>query len=427
MRKLWILGCFLSSTLPGNKARSTNTLISVNTDYQYITIFDAISYTCIQVYIAEVSSSSFKGLFGSCNQMFITIGILISYGLGAIPNLHYYNIALIAASIVTLFEIAMLCAYESPRWLYKKAAGRMGIQKSETEKEANQILNILRGPMYDVPREIRGIKRALDKNLTLVEQFIQLKHHSVYIPFILVLFLMFFQQFSGINAAIFFTAPIFLQAKVPLPPTLVALLAVGVVQVVATVVSVLVVDWRGRKQLLVVSSIGMCASSALLGAYFFILKNWCHDYFGTKPPHAEYTFCNNPGLGAIAIVGVIIFIVAFSLAWGPIPWTSMSELVPGRVRSLCASIASMVNWSFATIITACFQPYSNALKPMFVWWTFSIVMFVSIFFVVIFLPEAKGHSLEQIEDHFENGKIIAITCKCSLCKKQPGGRREDSH
>ena len=340
--------------------------------------------------------------------------------------MHYYDVALIAASIVTLFEIAMLCAYESPRWLYKKAAGQSGIQKSETEKEANQILNILRGAMYDVPSEIRGIKRSLDKNLTLAEQFIQLKNHSVYIPFILVLFLMFFQQFSGINASIFFTAPIFQEAQVP-SPNLVATFAVGVVQVVATVVSVLVVDWRGRKQLLVVSSIGMCGSSALLGAFFFILNHWCDGYFGTKPPHAEYTFCNNPGLGAIAIVGVIIFIVAFSLAWGPIPWMSMSELVPGRVRSLCASIASMVTWSFATIITAFFHPYSDAVTPKFAWWSFSIVMFVSISFVVIFLPEAKGHSLEQIEDHFENGKIIAITCKCSLCKKQPGGRREDSH
>ena len=148
---------------------------------------------------------------------------------------------------------------------------------------------------------------------------------------------------------------------------------------------------------------------------------------GVSYYHGEHDFCNNSGLGTIAIVGVIIFIVAFSLAWGPIPWTSMSELVPGRVESLYASIASMVNWSFAVIITACFQPYSDLVTPKFAWWSFSIVMFVSIFFVVIFLPEAKGHSLEQIEDHFENGKIVAITCKCSLCKKQPGGGREDSH
>jgi len=375
-----------------------------------------------------VASAKFKGLFGNCNQLFITIGILISYGLGAIPNLHYFNIALVAAGIVVLFEILMLCTYESPRWLFKKATGQMSIRKSETEKEANRILNTLRGPEYDVPKEIRGIKRALDKNLTLVEQFIQLKHRSVYIPFILVLFLMFFQQFSGINAAIFFTATIFQKAQVPLSPTIATLLAVGIVQVVATVVSVLVVDWRGRKQLLVVSSIGMCVSSALLGAYFYILHDWCDSCFGTQ--HCtlhKNTFCNNTGIGAVAIVGVIIFIVAFSLAWGPIPWTSMSELVPGRVRSLYASIASMVNWSFAVIITGCFQPYSDLVTPKFAWWSFSIVMFVSIFFVVIFLPEAKGHSLEQIEDHFENGKIIAIACKCSLCKKQPGGGREDSH
>jgi len=113
------------------------------------------------------------------------------------------------------------------------------------------------------------------------------------------------------------------------------------------------------------------------------------------PPDAshyrgEHDFCNNTSLGTIAVVGVIISIVAFSLAWGPIPWTSMSELIPGRVRSLYASIASMVNWSFATIITGCFQPYSVQVTPKFVWWSFSIIMFVSIFLVVIFLPEAKG-------------------------------------
>lgn len=386
-----------------------------------------------------MASATLKGLFGNCNQLFITIGILIAYGLGAIPCpstescFHYYYVSLVPAGIVALFEFLMLFTYESPRWLYKKATHEIGINKSNTEKEANRILNILRGPKYDVPKEIRVIKRALQRNYTVLEQFFELKHRSVYVPFILVLFLMFFQQFSGINAAIFFAGTIFKTAKVTLPPTIITVIAVGLVQVLATLVSVVLVDWRGRKQLLVVSSIGMCVSSALLGVNYVLLDRCCCECFGTvtkceREPHVNSmnctltdrpSFCNNPNVGVLAIVSVIIFIVSFSLAWGPIPWTSMSELVPGRVRTLCGSIASVVNWSFAVIITAAFQSYSDAVTPEIAWWSFSIVMFVSIFFVVIFIPEVKGHQVEEIEDHFENGKIIAVACECSLCKKHP--------
>ena len=379
-----------------------------------------------------MASATLKGLFGNCNQLFITIGILIAYGLGAIPCsakscFHYYYVSLVPAGIVALFEFLMLFTYESPRWLYKKATHETGINKSNTEKEANRILNILRGPRYDVPKEIRVIKRALQRNYTVLEQFLELKHRSVYVPFILVLFLMFFQQFSGINAAIFFAGTIFKQAKVTLLPDIITVIAVGLVQVLATLVSVVLVDWRGRKQLLVVSSIGMCVSSALLGVNYLLLNQFCCGCFGnfsakdcgncnvTDRP----TFCDNRNVGVLAIVSVIIFIVSFSLAWGPIPWTSMSELVPGRVRTLCGSIASVVNWSFAVIITAAFQSYSDAVTPKIAWWSFSIVMFVSIFFVVIFIPEVKGHQVEEIEDHFENGKIIAVACECSLCKKHP--------
>lgn len=381
-----------------------------------------------------MASATLKGLFGNCNQLFITIGILIAYGLGAIPCsakscFHYYYVSLVPAGMVALFEFLMLFTYESPRWLYKKATHEIGINKSNTEKEANRILNNLRGPKYDVPKEIRVIKRALQRNYTVLEQFLELKHRSVYVPFILVLFLMFFQQFSGINAAIFFAGPIFEKANVKLPPNEVTVIAVGLVQVLATLVSVVLVDWRGRKQLLVVSSIGMCLSSALLGINYLLLNQFCCGCFGTDAKCElqvnsmnctnRPAFCDNRNVGVIAIVGVIFFIVSFSLAWGPIPWTSMSELVPGRVRTLCGSIASVVNWSFAVIITAAFESYSDAVTPKIAWWSFSIIMFVSIFFVVIFIPEVKGHQVEEIEDHFENGKIIAVICSCSLCKKQP--------
>ena len=389
------------------------------------------------MYIAEVAPADYSGRFGNCNQLFSTIGAFISYGLGALwtstVKVHYYNISLVAAGVVALFELLMLSTYETPRWLYKKAIKQTGILKWHTEEEANRIMNVLRGPKYNVREELDGIKKALQKNLTIVEQFIELKHRSVYIPLILVLILMFFQQFSGINVAIFFTGDIFDTAGLSnISPRLLAFITVGVVQVVATLVSVILVDWCGRKQLLVVSSVGMCVSSAILGTNYVILDRLCGKCYGmncTSPDHMiqhhdDYHFCDNVNIGVLAIVGVIIYIVAFSLGWGPIPWTSMSELIPGRVRSLYASIASMVNWTFAIIITASFKPYSEMVSLEVTWWTFSVILFVSIFIVIIFLPEVKGHSLEQIEDHFQNGKIIAIACKCSFCKKQPGKEKE---
>lgn len=355
-----------------------------------------LSLSTLQVYIAEISSPKLKGFFGNCNQLFVTLGLLLTYLLGIRFEgylFHYYNIALVAAGIVALFELLMLTTYETPRWLFSKNRDYHGIR----------VLKVLRGKNFQISREIDYIKAGLRRTYSVKEQLLEFKHHRVYHPFILVLMLMFFQQFSGINVAIFYASEVFKQAGYDNSRANLATFgAVGVVQVIATFVCVLLVDYCGRRVLLVASSTGMALSCFLLGLYFFIFEKFCSEGLSSKqcPDGIEY----------LAILGVVFYISSFALGWGPIPWSSMSELLPNQVRSLGGSLASFTNWGFAAIVTLTFKSYSDLVSPKFTWWSFGVIMVLSIVMVILFLPEVKGRALEEIQSYFESGKVLACSC-----------------
>ncbi len=357
--------------------------------------------------MAEIASARLKGLFGGCNQLFITIGGFIGYLYGVQKfHISYWKFALTAAGIVALFEILMLFTYETPRWLFSK----------HKEFQAIRVLKILRGPNAQVTKEISQIKAALRRKYTILEQLKAFKNRAVFIPFILVLMLMFFQQFSGINAVIFYASDIFKTAQISLDVNLVSALAIGVVQVIATLLSVLLVDKLGRKVLLTISSAGMGLSSFILGIYYHVLVSHCKNCLGQCHSQADLSLdstfpCGNAKFGYLAIVCVVFFIISFSLAWGPIPWSMMSELMPNHVRTLAGSIATFVNWTFATIITSFFHSYAKFATEAGAFWSFTVIMAFAIVLVIIFLPETKGHSLEEIQEHFEQGHIFAISCK----------------
>ncbi len=334
--------------------------------------------------------------------------------------MEYWQIAVVAVGLVALFEFLMLFTYKSPRWLLRK----------HKDRKAIQALAGLRGPDCLISKEVEQIKASLQWNYSVLDQLMEFRHRSVFFPFILVLMLMFFQQFSGINVAIFYASLIFQEAGIsPQQIDLIVALAIGVVQVFATLLSVVLVDCLGRKVLLTLSSIVMALSSLVLGIYYYVyddvcdsclvgeLKSVCNISIISDAVHDHFP-CNTTSFGYLAVVCIVVFIIGFSLGWGPIPWTSMSELMPNRVRGLAGSVATFLNWTFATIITFCFKFYSRPpIDNDGAWWTFSFIMFLAIFVVILFLPETKGHSLEEIQEHFEEGHIFAVSCKKTRSKE----------
>lgn len=370
----------------------------------------------IQVYIAEIAPARLKGLLGNCNQLFNTFGQLFAYLYG-IKQFHiqYWHFSLAAAGVVTVFEILMLFTYETPRWLFSK----------QKDFDAIRVLKIMRGPNAKISKEINQIKAGIREKYTIIEQLKAFRHRAVFIPFIFVLMLMFFQQFSGINAVIFYASDVFKQAGFTDKVNLVSAISIGVVQVIATLVSVVLVDKLGRKVLLTISSVGIGLSSFVLAIYYYVLVHQCERCLGPQSmcnrSHdvSLNSPCNTSNFGFLAIVCVVFFIISFSLAWGPIPWTMMSELMPNHVRTLAGSIATFVNWTFAAIITYSFHSIADKITGAGAFGIFAAIMVFAVVFVIVFLPETKGHTLEEIQENFEKGHVIAISCTCG--RRRPRG------
>eukprot|EP00937_MAST-01D_sp_MAST-1D-sp2_P005023 g5023.t1 len=192
--------------------------------------------------------------------------------------------------------------------------------------------------------------------------------------------MMVLQQFTGINAVIFFSTEIFDGAGVD--GTTGSLIVMGV-QVVVTGIACLLVDKLGRKTLLYVASSGMVVSSLLMSLFYF-LKN-----------HKDNQ------VNALAILAMVLYIIFFSLGMGAIPWLIMSEIFPARARGLAASIATCVNWTCSFILTECFTQMKGTLSPSGTFLFFAIECCLTFCFILFYVPETKGKSLEDIEAMFK--------------------------
>lgn len=350
----------------------------------------------MQVYIVEVSPSKLKGLFGSLYWLSTSVGILLVYALGAIPGFTYYNLSLSTAALVLPCILLNCLLPETPRWL---VAHRQNTK-------AYHILKKLRGPSTDITTEMNELEMnaARTRGINFLESLKALRKRSVYAPLALAVMLMFFQQFTGTNVVLFYAGTILSDAKVEHAKQ-VAGYAVGATQVVATFLSLLLVDLVGRKVLLTLSGVVVGLSTGILGLYYFLTDYVCQHFYHSAANHTllgsdgDPSFCDpvESKFYFVAISSVMLFIIAFSIGWATVPWVMMSELSPLRQRGLLGGIATTANWSFAALLTGVFPIYKGAVHPYGSWWTLTGITLLGVPAVLWFIPETKGRSLEQIE------------------------------
>ena len=355
----------------------------------------------MQVYHGEISSAKLRGIFGSFAQLSLSLGVVLVYSIGSIESFQYYYIALIAAGVTTVFELMMVWFKETPRWLLSNGC----------EDETIAVLRFLRGPEISFEKELNDMKGNLsgNTNLSWLQVLKEFKRRSVLIPFLIMAFIMFFQQVGGLNVISTYTEIIFKDANVP-HPELAPIYTVGVAGLVTAFVATIVMDIFGRKFLLIISGMGALLGTTLLGTHFFITRpslcqnstNLTATLLQNSPSLQDSTNVScNPQYAPLAIVGIIVYTVLFTIGWGPVPWVLLGELLPLQVRGVASGIVTFVNWGTAAMVAGFYPNYAQSVQLWFAWWSFSVLNLASVLFVVLFVFETKGKSLEEIQQKFE--------------------------
>jgi hypothetical protein len=232
----------------------------------------------------------------------------------------------------------------------------------------------------------------------------EFRKKEVIIPVLIATTVMLFNQSSGLNARNAYAAEIFQEANLKNPRAISAY-AIGGTALVFTTISLFIVDQLGRKILLVVSGFGMLIGTAMLGTYFYVTRcSDTHHNISTMSNMSDLLdnkrVCDS-GLATLSIASVILFSASYAIGWGPVVFVLIGEMIPLQVRGIGSGIATLVNWTTASLVVGFYLYYAEKVGAHFAWWTFSCFNLAAVIFVLVFVPETKGKSLEEIQQLYQ--------------------------
>ncbi|KAG5877579.1 hypothetical protein JTB14_003730 [Gonioctena quinquepunctata] len=326
-----------------------------------------ITSLTLPVYTAEIMQPEVRGTFGLLPTALGNIGILVCFLLGSF--FEWQMLSLVGA-IISIPSLVMI-------WFIPETP-KFSLSKGQDE-QAKKSLQWLRGKGTDIEKEFLDMQK--------IQKESDDQHESVMVIFKknnlkvigIILGLMWFQQFSGINFLIFYSTRIFEESGSTLKESYCTVI-IGVVNFISTFIATALIDRLGRKILLYISSVSMIVSLGVLGAYFFMKTNM-----------------DVTSIGLLPLITFMLYVLGFSLGFGPVPWLMMGEIFPARIRGPAASISTAFNWLSAFIVTKTYMPIMNAIGAQYMFWMLGVVVAGALLFSIFIVPETKGKSLADIE------------------------------
>jgi len=346
--------------------------------------FDVVSGIAIGIasflapmYIAEIVPARVRGALVAVNMLAITTGIvtayLTDYSLAGIKGWRYmFGIGAVPA--IGLL-IGMWGLPDSPRWLIKKS--RIA--------EAKKVLDRLRMPQ-EVDQEVSDIQQNMTKQTG--DWKTELLQPAIKMPLIIGIGLAFFQQLSGINTVIYYAPTIFKFAGFKsASASILGAVGLGLVMLFMHVVAIFLLDRVGRRPLLLLGVAGQIVGLAVL-ASAFQFKQFAGD------------------IGDVAVGGLVVYVASFAIGIGPVFWLIISEIYPLAIRGVGMSAATVANWAMNLVVAVTFLTLVNVLGHGPTFLLYGVLSVGAWFFIYKLVPETRGKTLEQIEDHWRKGKPI---------------------
>ena len=317
------------------------------------------------VYIAELAPAKLRGRLVGLFQINIVIGILLAYfsnyciarmGLGAAEWRWQFGVAALPA---VLFLMMLFGIPPSSRWLVTQ--NRVG--------EARSVLQLMgaENPEAELSEIVDSIHL---ERLQTSEPLFAWKYR---LPIFLAISIGMFNQLSGINAILYYLNDIFAAAGFSKVSGDLQAVAVGSMNLVATLLAMTVIDKLGRKTLLLIGSVGTAGCLAGVSGVFF------------TESHQSYLLWL-----------LVAYIAFFAISQGAVIWVYISEVFPNRVRAKGQALGSSSHWIMNAIIAYTFPQLAKS-SGAYPFVLFSAMMVVQFFVVLFFYPETKGVTLEQMQ------------------------------
>lgn len=320
-------------------------------------------------YISEIAPAKNRGKLVALYQFNIVFGILVAFlsnyllsGMG--ENAWRWMLG-VEAIPAFLYMLMVFAVPESPRWLLVKRNDR------ETAAKTLRLID----PGMDVEQEIQRILSdhgEADKTETIFGQ-------KYRFPLTLAFLVAFFNQFSGINAFLYYAPRIFEIAGLEKSSALLSSVGIGLTNLIFTLLGLSLIDRFGRRQLMYIGSVGYIVSLSLVAATFAL------------------------GIKGMAVpVFLFLFIAAHAVGQGAVIWVFISEIFPTHLRASGQAFGSSVHWVLAAAIPSLVPVMFTRVGAAPVFAFFAFMMVLQLIFVWRMMPETKGASLEDLEQRLVN-------------------------
>jgi sugar porter (SP) family MFS transporter len=327
------------------------------------------------MYIAEIAPAKIRGRLVALQQFNVVTGILIAFlsnyliagtGLES-PWRWMLGVETLPAA---LFFFLLFTIPQSPRWLVMH--GR--------NEEAEKVLFRIGNPRH---REVvKEIEESIKGEVEAEKETLFQRKYSL--PILTTVLIAMFNQLSGINAIMYYAPRIFEMTGLGNDAALLQSVAIGVTNMLFTILALFTIDRFGRRRLLIIGSFGMIFFLGMIARAFYL------ESFG----------------GYSVMFYLIGFIAFFAYSQGAVIWVFISEIFPNKVRAKGQALGSFTHWFMAAAISWIFPVAANSevIGGGHSFAFFSVMMVLHLLFAWKIIPETKGKSLEQIQSEISNRK-----------------------
>jgi sugar porter (SP) family MFS transporter len=331
-----------------------------------------ISSVAAPIYISEIASPKNRGSLGVLYQFSLVFGILIAflsnYILNGFGGENDWRWMLGVEAIPALFYFSLtLTIPDTPRWLIL------------FKKDDAKGLNVLKQIYEDddqLTRTYNEIKNTQDFSVHKDKLFVKKFKKTILIAF----FISFFNQLSGINFILYYAPEILEKAGFSAKESLFNSVIIGLTNIMFTFVGMMLIDRLGRRQLLIIGSIG----------YIISLSGVATSFYFESPQ--------------LIVFFIFTFIASHAVGQGTIIWVFISEIFPNQIRAIGQSFGVGVHWVFAALITLVGPLVIDLyrINPWPIFTFFAFMMLFQLLFSLFLMPETKGKSLEEINLSLSN-------------------------